>query len=40
MAVVLAIVGRNERLHTGWSVASLLLLGYLASMFVAGGMVG
>lgn len=38
--VVLAIVGRNERLHTGWSVISLLLLGYLASLFVAGAMVG
>ena len=38
--VVLAIVGRNERLHTVWSVLSLLLLGYLASMFIEGAMVG
>ena len=38
--VVLAIIGRRERLHTGWVVLSLLLLGYLASQFVQGVMVG
>jgi hypothetical protein len=38
--VVLAIVGRNDRLHTGWTVISLLGLGYLASLFVSGAMVG
>lgn len=38
--VVLAIVGRHERLNTGWLVASTMLLGYFASQFVAGAMVG
>lgn len=38
--VILAIAGRNERLHTAWSAVSILLLGYLSSLFVSGAMVG
>ena len=34
--VVLAIIGRRQRLHTGWLVLSLLLLGYLTTLFVEG----
>lgn len=38
--VILAIAGRNERLHTAWTAVSILLLGYLSSLFVSGAMVG
>lgn len=38
--VVLALIGRRERFNTVWLVASTLLLGYFASLFVAGVMIG
>ncbi|HEY5628179.1 MAG TPA: hypothetical protein VIR16_01585 [Candidatus Limnocylindrales bacterium] len=38
--VVLALAGRHERLHTGWLVISLSLLGLLSALFVQGSFVG
>ena len=38
--VILAMAGRHERFNTGWLVISTLLLGFVASSFVEGVMVG
>ncbi len=38
--VVLALLGRSSRFHTAWLVGSMLLLGYLTTLFVQGEFIG
>jgi hypothetical protein len=38
--VVLAMAGRSRRFNTAWVVVSVLLLGFVATQFVQGVMVG